>query len=82
MDKQEWLRKTRLWVCDKTRMCQITQGESIHAKEGNDGFREVTSDEWCDFCAVTAEAKSNGWKPGSRKPFTSFLPEADKEPQP
>lgn len=71
--------RERYWVQDKTRQCRMTMGKEYADEAMRDGFREVTLDEQEAFQETTQEAKANGWKPGSRKPFESFLP-ANREP--
>ena len=66
--------KQRYWVQDKTRLCRITMGKEYDDEAARDGFREVSLDEQDSFRDATQEAKANGWKPRSRKPFESFLP--------
>ncbi|HCF9284083.1 TPA: hypothetical protein NI618_001696 [Pseudomonas aeruginosa] len=63
----------RYWVQDKTRLCRVTMGAEYADEAARDGFREVTLDEQESFREATHAAKENGWKPGSRKPFESFL---------
>jgi len=77
---QALLLKTRYWVHDKSRLCRATFNADV-SQEIKDGFREVTGEEQEEFRALTRKAKENGWKPGSRKPFESFLPDEAKSPK-
>ncbi|EPL60709.1 hypothetical protein ACTO5A_23145 [Pseudomonas aeruginosa] len=71
----------RFWVQDKTRLCRITMCAEYADEAVRDGFREVTLDEQEAFREATHAAMENGWKPGSRKPFESFLPANLEQPQ-
>lgn len=64
----------RYWVHDASRQCRITTGKDFATEAAKDGFREVSIYQLEAFRAATRLATENGWAPGSRKLFRSFLP--------